>query len=119
MTATIEYSTYTNVDASFRRTYQPGDRLVLAHRGQLVVNDPSDLHAIAEQLFQRHNRDDRPDAARCPSMSVGDVIIIGETAVTVDRIGFQIAHPDPDDLITDRTWRTVIDTPAPSADIDR
>ena len=88
------------------------------YHGQVPIDDVTDVAAIAEQLFERHNRDDRPDRHLCPSMSVGDVIIIGETAVSVDRIGFQIVHPDPDDLITDRTWRTVVDEPAPTIGLD-
>ena len=37
MTATVAYSNFTNVDARFGRPYQPGDRLVLGHRGQIVT----------------------------------------------------------------------------------
>ena len=118
MTTTVAYSNFINVDARFGRPYQPGDRLVLGHRGQIEVDDASDLNDIAEQLFVRHNGDDRPDGQLCPSMSVGDVILIGETAVSVASRGFHVVHPDPDDLLVDRPWSIVVDEPAPSIGVD-
>jgi hypothetical protein len=33
---------------------------------------------LAEDVFARHNRDDRPDGQLCPSMSIGDVVMFGE-----------------------------------------
>jgi hypothetical protein len=46
-------------------------------------------------------------------MSVGDVIVIGEVAMSVAGVGFQQADVDSEDLIIDRTWRQVIDEPRP------
>jgi hypothetical protein len=48
-------------------------------------------------------------------MSVGDVVVIGKVAVSVDRCGWRRVQLDPADLITNRSWRTVIDEPAPAA----
>ena len=100
----MHYVNYTNIDASFCRAYQPGDRLVRGHQGE--VDGSAGLSPIAhcEQLFSRHNRDDRPDGQLCPSMSVGDVIVFGEVAYSVDHCGFKRVDLDMRDLITDRTW---------------
>src|SRR5262245_8464725 len=110
--AGIKYTNYTNIDASFCRAYEPGDRLVRGWQGELppCFTPREDLPleqlmlGIAEVLFARHNRDDRPDGRMCPSMSVGDVVVIGETAMSVDHVGFKVVTLDESDLITDRTW---------------
>lgn len=108
---TISYTNYTNVDATFRRGYEPGDRLVKGWSGELAFSRYEHLdnptYAILEDLFARHNRDDRPDGRLCPSMSVGDVVVVGESAWTVMREGWSPVIPDPADLIADRTWSEV------------
>jgi len=90
---------------------------VLGYRWRIDVDDVTDLNDIAEQLFARHNRDDRPDGQLCPSMSVGD-ILIGETAVSLASRGFQVVHPHRDDLIVDRPWSIVVDEPAPDLGVE-
>jgi hypothetical protein len=102
---TIGYTNYTNLDASFGRGYRRGDRLVKGYSGE-VSGDPGPY--MLEHLFDRHNRDDRPDGRLCPSMSVGDVIILGETAWTVESMGFAPVDIDLRDLITDRTWKDAV-----------
>ena len=76
------------------------------------------FEVLAEDVFARHNRDDRPDGQLCPSMSIGDVVMFGEVAMSVDDIGFARVDVDHADLVVDRTWRQVIDqdraAPAPS-----
>jgi hypothetical protein len=109
----LAYMNYTNVDAGFVRTYEHGDRLVRGHAGTIDVEHADDVTAVAERLFARHNRDDRPDRHLCPSMSVGDVIVIGEVAVSVAGVGFQRVDLDNNDLIVDRSWQEVIDEPRP------
>ena len=109
----LAYTSYTNVDAGFLRPYERGDRLVRGYTGVVDVDEADDVGAVAERLFARHNRDDRPDGQLCPAMSVGDVIVIGEVAVSVAGVGFQLVDVDSDDLIVDRTWRQVIDEPRP------
>jgi hypothetical protein len=109
----LAYTNYTNVDAGFVRPYERGDRLVRGHVGTIEVESGDGVTAIAERLFARHNRDDRPDRQLCPSMSVGDVIVIGEIAVSVAGVGFQQVDVDANDLIVDRSGRQVIDEPRP------
>jgi hypothetical protein len=108
---TIGYTNYTNLDARFGRGYEPGDRLVKGFTGELAVSLYEHLdnptYVILNDLFARHNRDDRPDGRLCPSMSVGDVVVIGEIAWTVMREGWSPVILDPADLITDRTWSEV------------
>jgi hypothetical protein len=79
----LAYTNYTNVDASYLRPYERGDRLVRGYSGTIDVDPTEPPTVIAERLFVRHNRDDRPAAQLCPSMSVGDVIVIGEIATSV------------------------------------
>jgi len=102
----ITYTNYTNIDASFCRPYEPGDRLVRGWTGTTDIH--ANLMACAEWLFMKHNRDDRPDGQLCPSMSVGDVIVIGEVALSVDRSGFKVVQLDAADLITDRNWKDMV-----------
>ena len=109
----ITYTNYTNLDARFGRPYEPGDRLVKGWTGEIDAYaspvDPSKSTMIAaELLFGRHNRDDRPDGRMCPSMSVGDVIVFGEVAVSVASMGFVFVTVDAADLITDRTWKECV-----------
>lgn len=47
-----------------------------------------DVNEMLEALFMRHNRDDRPCGQDGPSLSIGDVVILGNDAYTVARRGF-------------------------------
>ena len=106
--STLTYTNYTNIDASFCRPYEPGDRLVKgwseAFPACFRARHRLASTIVVEVIFAKHNRDDRPDGRLCPSMSVGDVIVIGEIALSVASIGFVRVAVDPADLITDRTW---------------
>jgi hypothetical protein len=64
----------------------------------------------AERVFVRHNRDDRLDGLPCPSMSTGDVVVIGETDLTIESVGFSACEVDPADVVTDLSWRRWITT---------
>lgn len=92
----MHYQLYHNQDAWFSRGYEPGDVL---KRGYAEDFPPcfrlrTDMHpseamlGLCETIFVKHNRDDRPDGQTAPSLSVGDVIQIGEVAFTVERFGF-------------------------------
>ena len=106
---TVNYTNYTNLDARFMRGYERGDRLVKGYSDEidLAPSDEASTMTVLEWIFARHNRDDRPDGRLCPSMSVGDVVVLGETAWTVEDIGFARVDLDPGDLITDKTWTEV------------
>jgi hypothetical protein len=93
---TIDYRILHNLDARFSRPYQSGDRLADGYVGRHAAND---LTAVCEEVFAIHNRDDRPDGKSAPSMSVGDVVIAGETAFSVDRFGFTTVTINTDDLL--------------------
>lgn len=93
---TVDYRILHNLDARFGRPYEHGDRLADGYCGQVSVSDPAE---VAELVFVRHNRDDRPDGKSAPSLSVGDVVVIGETAVSVDRWGFVGVSVAPSDLV--------------------
>ena len=109
------YECWTNVDARFSRSYERGDRLVRGWCDVVASTDPVPrLEVLAEEVFARHNRDDRPDGQLCPSMSIGDVVMFGEVAMSVDDIGFARVDVDLGDLIVDRSWRQVIDQDRPT-----
>ena len=104
------YECWTNVDARFSRTYERGDWLVRGWCDVVASTDPVPrFEVLAEEGFARHNRDDRPDGQLCPSMSIGDVVMFGEVAMSVDGIGFARVDVDHVDLVVDRTWLQVID----------
>jgi hypothetical protein len=100
------YINWTNLDAGFRRPYEPGDRMVRGWAGDIdLVKTADSLETVADMIYMRHQQDDRPDGQMCPSMSVGDVIQFGEVAYSVARMGFVPVRLRPEDLIVDRTWR--------------
>jgi hypothetical protein len=102
--AEIVYTNYTNMDSLFMKPYEPGHRLVKGWCGTITVDDITNVDAVADLIFKKHNRDDRPDGQMCPSMSVGDVVVIGEVAVTVAVWGWKHVQLDPADVVerTDR-----------------
>jgi hypothetical protein len=108
----ITYTNYTNLDSHYDRPYEPGDRLVRGWHEDAITADPAlapdNIVCYAEAIFVRHNADDRPDGQLCPSLSVGDVIVIGEVAFSVARVGFVSVELNPADLITDQTWKEAI-----------
>ena len=102
--STLTYTNYTNLDARYDRPYEPGDRLVKGWSGPIEPGLVETFDDLVEVIFMIHNRDDRPDGQMCPSMSIGDVIVVGELAVSVASIGFVRVAVDPADLITTGTW---------------
>lgn len=118
----MNYTLYTNLDASFSRPYERGDRLVKGYSGTvpgwddvdaetqaaLLATFAEDTDRYTEDIFRRHNRDDRPDGQTAPSLSVGDVVVLAETAWSVANLGFVRVDLDPADLITDRPYLEVI-----------
>jgi hypothetical protein len=107
----LAYTIYSNVDAGYVRPYERGDRLVRGYSGTIDVDLTEQVTGVAERLFVRHNGDDRPDALLCPSMSVGDVVVVGEVALSVAGCGFEQVVVDGEDVIIDRSWREVIVEP--------
>lgn len=89
-------------EKSFLDGYRQGDFLVVGFEGEIDFSGsvtPESLERVAEMIFYRHNRDDRPDAESAPSLSVGDVIVFGEVAVSVLPIGFTHTTVDPSDIL--------------------
>ena len=124
----LPYRLLHNLDARFSRGYLPGDRLVEGHRGTVELHgttsvDPAAqatddggpslvsvaLSVACDQIFALHNRDDRPDGRDAPSLSVGDVVVLGEAAFTVVSLGFEIVVVDPAD-VHPGPWREVVAT---------
>lgn len=53
--------------------YVDGDRLVLTFTDIVVAES---VDEACEELWLRHNKDDRPDGRLGPSLSVGDVVVL-------------------------------------------
>ena len=56
------------------RGYEEGDLLGLKVWTAPEGWDHLGTDEVLERIFERHNRDDRPDGQMCPSLSVGDVV---------------------------------------------
>lgn len=54
--------------------YHEGDLMLDAWSGEVEADDPE---RAADVVFHLHNADDRPTGRICPSMSIGDVAVIG------------------------------------------
>lgn len=125
LTTPLQYQILHNLDSRFWRGYEPGDRLAYGFAGDIdsVPLDPEPagrmpnlmelyqmLMATAEEVFVRHNADDRPDAMRFPSLSVGDVVSLrprgqlGSLAtLTVIVVGFSPVVVRDEDLL-EQDW---------------
>ncbi len=95
-TRSITYHLFHNETSRYGRSYLPGDRLRLGYLG-VLAHSSHDLLDLAGKVFVIHNSDDRPDGMVEPSLSVGDVVVLAECAVSVAPIGFvvvELRHSD-------------------------
>jgi hypothetical protein len=109
--AGADYQLFHNLDAGRARLYAPGDRLVPGYAGSLGTTRAIAVSKLPEEIFDRHNRDDRPDAESAPELSMGDVVVMGDTTIGVERYGFTPVTIDPADLLT-ITYREAVGPPA-------
>lgn len=92
----MHYQVHHNHSARCCRPYEHGDVLVPGYREEfpacfsLRTDIPlfEAMQGLAETVFVKHNSDDRPDGQTAWSLSLGDVVTIGEIAFAVDRIGW-------------------------------
>lgn len=92
----MRYTLFHNQDSYFMRPGELSDTYIMGYSGKLYTSDGKLPH-ILEQIFHRHNMDDRPDAKVRPSLSVGDVVVLAPSDVqlgepwmfTVDIAGFK------------------------------
>lgn len=107
----MNYQLLHNQDSRFNRPGTLDDTYVMGWTGEILGRSAqADLQPnvnIADRIYSMHNRDDRPDGAMRPSLSVGDVIVISDPfghnrrVVTVDRIGFADLDGLPTNLLVD------------------
>ena len=112
----LDYTLYHNLSSTSDRgrglgplsgAYEPGDKLVRGWRAQVSIDDPAEPGEALETVFDLHQQDGRPDGQLAPSLSVGDVVVLGESAWSVIRVGWQPVDIDPAD-IDERPYLTVI-----------
>jgi hypothetical protein len=72
--------------------YRADDKFVVAWRDEIEAERPED---VPEIMFARHNADNRPSGQTCRSMSVGDVVVVGETAYACESAGFRALDAAP------------------------
>jgi hypothetical protein len=77
--------------------YEVGDALALGWSGEVPFDGEIDENLL-EQIWIRHNRDQRPDRETCPSLSMGDVLLLNDNAYTVCGIGFRSVSVDEYDM---------------------
>lgn len=65
--------------------YQEKDAMLDAWQGAVEADDEE---LGAERVFVIHNQDDRPTGRICPSMSVGDVAVVGTRAFACQSVGW-------------------------------
>lgn len=57
--------------------------------------------AVAARLYDLHSREDDPEAWSYPMIGVGDVLVIGEAAITVTETGLEPTEFDTADGISE------------------
>ena len=98
MTDSPTYHLYRNVSRPFLG-YLPGDKLWFDRTAYAVGGRDMEhaldgpLPPVLDDIYARHNRDDRPDGQLAPSLSVGDVIALEfgtgrDRFFSVDSFGF-------------------------------
>ncbi len=70
----IRYYVWENENKKFLGEYSPGDQLRLAAVGAVLGEWTND--GLLDELFDRFNRDNRPNGKVASSLSVGDVITL-------------------------------------------
>lgn len=101
------YRIYHNVQSRFD-PYTPGDRLwfdAAAYEASVPDGTHDPVTTLLEVIFDRHNRDDRPDAFSAPSLSVGDIVALdwdneNATFWAVGRFGWtEVVGPYHDQVV--------------------
>ena len=93
-----EYRIYHRIQRPLFGTYRPGDRLWFDSTAyEVPAEEDTGAVELLEQIFYRHNRDDRPDGQIAPSLSVGDLVALDwgteeTTFWAVQRIGWLEVH---------------------------
>ena len=72
--------------------YRVNDEFVVGWWDEIEAERPED---VPEIMFARHNADNRPSGQTCRSMSVGDVVVVGETAYACESGGFRVLDAAP------------------------
>ena len=72
--------------------YDPSDAFVV---GWSETVDAEHVDEVPEIMWMRHNADDRPSGQTCRSMSMGDVVVVGEVAYACESLGFRRLDAGP------------------------
>jgi hypothetical protein len=87
----MKYQIWSNVTMrpdQFMSGYQPGDRMFKSWEDKTApTSEPEDV--FLEELFCMFNADERPNGKIAHSLSVGDVVVLNDTAYAVKSVGFE------------------------------
>jgi hypothetical protein len=108
----MRYQLFHNLDTVGHWSWKVGDRLARGWAGEVDAPDGvtagDSVAGVLERVFMRHNADDRPDGQRVWSLSVGDVVVLGETAWACKPRGWEPCSLDAGsvvaDVFTDDVW---------------
>lgn len=92
----MQVSIYYQATMPLLRGYEPGDTLILVVRGDIEIA-PGAEQTACEYFWTELNVDDRPWGDRVRSMSMGDVVVLGEDAYTPVTLGFERVQLRPED----------------------
>lgn len=89
----VEVTAYINVDSDYWTPWEPGKRLATDPALTMTVNAKDPMEA-AMRMWVIGNRMDEDAAGRTwpsgvRSLSIGDVVVIGETALAVAHVGWK------------------------------
>lgn len=68
--------------------YRPDAVMLMSAEGEVPAME-GDVTSALEDLYMRFNDDDRPNGKIANSMSVGDVVKLGDAAFAVEERGFR------------------------------
>lgn len=84
----FDVEVYLNLDTTFLDGWRPGQRLQPSRLNPLRVEADSISWAL-EEVFWQLNMDDRQNATTERSLSVGDVLRIGDRWFTCEGVGYR------------------------------
>ncbi|MCL4413426.1 MAG: hypothetical protein M1522_01555 [Actinobacteria bacterium] len=76
--------------------YDPDDTFVIGWSESVEADRIED---VAEIMWMRHNIDNRASGRTCRSMSIGDVVVVGEVAYACESMGFRRLDVGPKTIL--------------------
>ena len=86
----ISFLGYAEAKHIFGESWEPSpENYFLVYKGEMEVEDTTDLMAVNDMLWDKFNAPDRPNGVAACSMSVSDINIVDGHVFYVDNAGFK------------------------------